>query len=246
MDAKANADRLLTAATLAAAERPVEATLLAWAALVIDATQAVRIAVVESSGRPPSDFFAVLEQAMPGTMPASEPGETAENWLLRCRDGLVALLPDSVRNEVSGELVTTVDLQGIDAPTPEVLAANAMDRTGGLTPSRFAETKRLEALERMEVAQALRVQADVGGAIREAYASDLASAEAYLMESASATGDALMVTVVARWALISDAIAQMAGLPADFTTAVASVRAAILGALDEADAHRLRDQLAPV
>jgi hypothetical protein len=238
--------RLTSAATAAADDRPAEATLLAWAALVTDAAEGIRAVVVEQSGRPPSDFFAVLEQAMPGPMPTPQPSESAEAWLLRCRDGLLSLLPTAIADELSGKLLDRIDLHGIEAPTAEALASYGADRTGGLTAPRFAEAKRLEALEHMEIAQALRVQADVNGAIREAYASDLASAEAYLVESAAATGDTLLVSVIARWALISSAISQMAALPADFTSAVTAVRTTILGALNDADAQRLRTQLAPI
>ncbi len=238
--------RLTSAASAAANDRPIEATLLAWAALITDAAEGVRAVVVEQSGRPPADFFAVLEQAMPGPMPTSQPSESAEAWLLRCRDALLSLLPPAIADELAGKLLDVIDLHGIEAPTAEALASYGAERTGGLTAPRFAEAKRLEALEHMEIAQALRVQADVNGAIREAYASDLASAEAYLVESAAATGDTLLVSVIARWALISSAISQMAALPADFTLAVAAVRMTILGALNDADAQRLRTQLAPI
>lgn len=238
--------RLTSAATAAADDRPVEATLLAWAAFVTDASAGIRAVVVDQSGRPPSDFFAVVEQALPGPMPTPETGESAEAWLLRCRDGLLSLLPSALADDLGGELLDRIDLHGIEAPSSDALASYAMDRTGGLTSARFVEAKRLEALEHMEIAQAHRVQADVNGAIREAYASDLASVEAYLVESATATGDALLVSVLARWALISGAISEMAALPADFPSAVAAVRAAILGALNDADAQRLRTHLAPI
>ncbi|MEK9810886.1 MAG: hypothetical protein VW362_10595 [Candidatus Nanopelagicales bacterium] len=178
--------RLTSGATAAADDRPAEATLLAWAALVTDAAAGIRTVVVEQSGRPPSDFFAVLEQAMPGPMPTPQPGESAEAWLLRCRDGLLSLLPATVAEELSGKLLDRIDLHGIEAPT------------------------------------------------------------AYLVESAAATGDSLLVSVIARWALISGAISEMAALPADFASAVAAVRTAILGALNDADAQRLRTQLAPI
>lgn len=238
---------LVGAASRAAAEgRPVEASLLGWAALVTDAADSLRAVIVDQSGRPPSDFFAVLEQAMPGSMPSPVPGETAQDWLLRCRDDLIALVPPSLVEDLHGMLMTSLDLRGIPAPDGDDLSSYALDRTGGLAPKQFAEAKRLDALEHMEIAQSLRVKADVGGAIREAYAADLASTEAYLVESAAAAGDTLLMTVISRWTLISDAISRMSGLPADFTIAVASVRAAILGALNEADALRLRSQLAPV
>jgi hypothetical protein len=70
--------------------------------------------------------------------------------------------------------------------------------------------------------------------------------EAYLVESAVAAGDALLLTVTIRWELAVVALAGMAGLPEGFLAAVAAIRDVLGRSMVDADADRWRSALIPV
>lgn len=76
-----------------------------------------------------------------------------------------------------------------------------------------------------------------------AYAADLYALEAHLVESAVALGDQYLMSVHVRWELVSEAVAMTGELPQDFIPAVHAIRAAIGGAIGEADAKRLEGNL---
>jgi hypothetical protein len=67
----------------------------------------------------------------------------------------------------------------------------------------------------------------------------MASLEAYLVESATAVGDAPLVTVAARWALVAHRMSGLPALPWEFLGAVRAVRMVLAEALGDSDGARM-------
>jgi hypothetical protein len=128
-----------------------------------------------------------------------------------------------------------------DLPMPSGLDMDDFraQRLEGLTVAEFIKARRTASGQAMLQAQNFRVRGMLNEAVQSAYDSDYLAMEAYLVESATAAGDTALLTVVARTVLVSDSLADMSGLPAGFTEAVAAIRAAMSDGLGEADGARL-------
>ena len=134
------------------------------------------------------------------------------------------------------------DLSYLDAVgglTAEAVAAERDARLDGLPLGQFVAQRRRDADALLLEAQACRIRNDLTGAIGAAYAGDFKSFEAYLVESAVATGDRNLLTVSIRWDLAVHAVGELSSLPDDFPAAVGLVRGTLADSLGETDGARL-------
>jgi hypothetical protein len=130
---------------------------------------------------------------------------------------------------------------GEDLPVPseEELAAAVRRRLGDVSEEEFIAARRRESVDEMIKSQCALAEGDLTGAITHAYDSDMAAVDAYLVDSAKAAGDRHLTSWIARWELVSAAIARVPALPRDLGAASATVRTCISEALGEPDASRL-------
>lgn len=244
-----NASILDAVARRSAAEgNAVAALASAWGADVYAAQAVVweRILVVASS--PQRQFFRVAEALVSGlAIPAPPEGTSpsVREALASSRRGLLSACDADLRTGVEQAWPDHLYLSELPAPGPQGLIAAAHARLEGVSPEEFILQHRAQAAEAMAQAQALRIRGESVAAIQAAYDSDFHSLEAYLVESALATGDTHLLTVLIRWELASHAVAALPGLPDGFQAAVHRIREAITSGLGDADGARLRNALEP-
>lgn len=155
------------------------------------------------------------------------------------REQLFAAFDADTATEVAGQLPDANFLVGLPAPAIADFDAVAARRLQGLPAREFVARRRREAAEAMVAAHAHHLRGDDAAAITTAYDSDFRSLEAYCVESAVAVADGQLLSVEIRWELVVQAMAEVAGLPEEFSSAVAVVRATMSRALGEPDATRL-------
>lgn len=170
---------------------------------------------------------------------------TAADVLTATRARLAASFDASLADDVATRWPGIEHLGGMPAPTQDDVDADVLRRLEGLRPGAFVEARRAAALSAMRVAQDSRIRGEIPEAIQAAYESDYLSLEAYLVESATAAGDAALFTVTTRWVLATHSLSALTGLPPGFPEAVACIRDALVDGLGDADGTRLRSTLVP-
>jgi len=213
---------------------------LAWAA-DLEVFQAVvweRVVVV--AGATPRHFFEVAELAI------ASPGEwaaDAEGLLRSSRAALLARLDAPLAREISQRWPDSAYLAGMPAPRPDDFLEAAAGRLEGQRPADFVRRRRQQGMAQLEQAQEQRVRGNASEAIRLAYAGDCLFLEAYLIESAAASGDPALLTVSSRWELSTQSVSSLTSLPSDFASAVSKIRAALAAPLGDMDGQRLVESL---
>jgi hypothetical protein len=220
------------------------ATMLAADTAVLQALLWERVNI---SPRTPQRQFFQAAQALTGVMGGvgtGSPVVSAADLVADARAAMATALDDDLALAVRARWADAGFLVLLHAPTEAALRASLADRTDGLGPEAFVVDRRQRARALMAEAQAARVRGDTPQAIRLAYDSDFLAVDAYLAESALATGDARLLTAIPRWALVAAGVAGLPGLPDTFTDAVELVREAMTNALGGADGGRLADAFA--
>jgi len=115
-----------------------------------------------------------------------------------------------------------------------------LQRVGRLNVEEYVQLRRAESVQRMQKAQELRVSGAIASAIATTYESDMLALDAYLIESAVASGDVHFFTVVMRWELAVESVSALSGVPETFTEAIEAIREVILSALDGGDQLRMK------
>lgn len=223
---------------------------LAWAADV-HATQGVlgeRVLGAAAGTR--RRLFGAAEALMRGLRGApieiaAGPG-TVASAIRTARRGLLSGCDDLLASALEQAWSDVAYLDELAAPTVEELERAAEARCDRMSPGSFVTLRRHAAVEQMALAQSLRVRSQLPEAVQAAYEADFLGLEAYLVESAVAAGDAVLLSVVARWELASASVAALPGLPSGFLPAVHRIRRAMGAALPEAEAVRLLASLPPV
>ena len=226
-----------------AAGDAVGAVALAWAADVEVFQAVVWERVVVVAGATPRHFFEGAEQAV------AVPGEwaaDAEGLLRASRSALLSRLDAPLAREIAQRWPDSAYLAALTAPTPDSFAQAAAQRLEGQTPDDFVRRRRQQGMAQFQQAQEQRVRGNISDAIRLAYAADSLYLEAYLVESAVASGDPALLTVTSRWELSTQSVAALASLPGDFSPAVSAIRAALAMPLGDMDGQRLMDSLLAV
>ena len=198
---------------------------------------------------PKRKFFQMSEQLAtdigPGVVGETQ-AETAEAAVEQARFAILTAVDPSLRHTLADSWIDISVLRTLPAPSHDELLGAVRDRTGGMEVKEFIAHRRRESGDAMASALAAEASGQTVEAIEMAYAADLYALEAYLVESAVALGDQHLMSVHVRWELVSEAVAMTGELPQDFIPAVRAIRAAIGGAIGEADAKRLESNLQPL
>ena len=215
----------------------VGAVLFAWAGDVAAAQAVLLDHMILRRRDPQRRYFAVGHDLAAGV---SEVEATDAAALVSAlREQLFSAFDADTATEIAGQLPDANFLAGLPAPVASDFDVVASRRLQGLPAREFVSRRRREAAEAMVTAHAHHLRGDDAAAITAAYDSDFRSLEAYCVESAMAVGDEQLLSVEIRWELVVQAMAEVAGLPEEFSSAVAVVRAAMSRALGEPDASRL-------
>jgi len=247
----ATRDRLLSDAAVlwtaasAAAERgeAVAAVSLAWGADVRTAEAALVNRQVASSSR---GFLQAASAVVQRLVGRDDPGGTAADLVAHARDVLREAADPGLQRELAREWPKVDVLGTLPAPLRPDFEDAARSRLGALTPSAFVAARMAQARTAMDAAQHHRIAGRTPEAIQSGYESDLAVLEAYLVESAMAVGDPLLLTVRIRWELAARAISAIPGLPDAPVAAAERIRQAVVRALGPADGERLAHVFLPL
>jgi len=173
----------------------------------------------------------------PGTIAAAVEG---------ARRAFVASCEPALQRELAAAWMSVDHLVDLPMPTEDQVATAAADRLAGVSLPAFLAARRTRTKSLLDSAREKRVSGDARGAIQDVYEADLSAVEAYLVESAHAVGDALLLSVITRWELVSHSIAAIPSLPSSVVEAVARLRTAMATSLGPADGMRLREAFAPL
>ena len=156
-----------------------------------------RIVVVSQS--PQAPLFDIGARVLQGlSVEALESGAghaTARSLVESSRSLMLSGVDLDLRGELESRLASLDHLSEIPAPTGSEFRDAASGRLGGLAPDKFVEARRVAAREHMAAALRLRQEGSIAAAIEAAYEADMLTLDAYLVESATAIGDDLLVTV---------------------------------------------------
>jgi hypothetical protein len=162
------------------------------------------------------------------------------SMLTRLRLELVKAVQPSQAQELESRFSALDHFDPLTAVTAIDLEEWRLQRIGRLNVEEYVQLRRAESVQRMQKAQELRVSGAIPNAIATAYESDMLALDAYLIESAVASGDAHYFTVVMRWELAVESVSTMQGVPDAFREAVEAIRVVMLSALDGGDQPRMR------
>jgi len=191
---------------------------------------------------PQREFFqaaAVVAAALSRIEADEHPGSAAEA-VIDARERAIEGFDDTLVEDVWARYADVQHLESVPMPTAADIDEARLRLLEGKSPTQFITARRAASGQAMLDAQEARVRGSIGDAVGAAYDSDFLACDAYLVESALATGDQALFTVITRSELVRRAVAEIIELPSDFTEAVTTVRTAMADSLGEADGNRLR------
>lgn len=245
----ANAQVLESAARQRAMEGDAVGALAdAWGADVNMLQAVMWERIIAAARAPQRQFFQVAEAIVSGLRsPLDEPDQstTLGRSIAQARERMAAAFDDELAREMARRWPDITYLEAVPSVSAEDVAAAVSSRLLGLTPAEFVNRRRREAAAAMLEAQTHRVRGEISEAIQSAYQGDFTALEAYLVDSAVATGDRDLLTVTIRWDLAVQAVSDVPGLPDDFSQAVSVIRSAIVAGIGEPDGRRLIESLVP-
>ena len=204
--------------------------------------------IIAAASAPQRQFFRVADAIVTGLRSpvgdADHPATLAA-CVTQARDRMVAAFDDELAREMARRWPDIAYLAAVPAVSDDEVAAYVDARLLGLRPQEFVRRRRDEAARAMLEAQTHRVRGETTEAIQAAYQGDFAGLDAYLVDSAVASGDQSLLTVTIRWDLAVHAVNELPGLPGDFSRAITVIRGAIAAGLGETDGRRLLDSLVP-
>jgi hypothetical protein len=173
------------------------------------------------------------------------PGRTAREAVERFRHALVTTFDESVHAMLTGRLAPLDHLDGV-AVAPEEAVSRSRDRLEGRSVDHLVADLRTTASDCAAVADVMIGDGDDAGALRQLWQADVASLEAFLIESAAHAGDRTLATVDLRWELGHLRGLQVPADAADLSAAVEGWRQVMLALVSSAEAEALRASFAPV
>lgn len=203
----------------------------------------------QMAGTPgPDDRFVTVAAAVSRavTSPGFHPVGDAAATVLASRDGLTAAVDPSTRRRLTARYCPVDHLRGLPVPSGPAAVGATRRRLVSQPVEEATATLRRVAADCMRVAVGMHQAGRDTDAIRLAYHADMATVATYLLEAATAVGDASFVLVDLRWAVICQAISGLPGIPTTFPDAVDMIRAAVTGAVNPSEAARLTDRFLPV
>lgn len=238
------------------AGRPEAAVASQWGADVLTLQSVAWERIVVVSRSPQEPLFEIGARALEGMgvgdltiafadmlSPAAGQRSSAAGLVRAAREAMMSAIDNDLRTELTSRLHPLDHLEALRAPQSADFAAAARARLAGMTPEAFIRQRRSDAAARMAHARQL---ADIAAAISAAYEADMLTLDAYLVESALAIGDTLLITVQLRWDYAAAAVTRLAGVPADLREAVALVRRTLARSLGAADGARLERTWIPI
>lgn len=230
----------------AAEGNAVGAFACAWSADLATIQGAVHARLRQDAGAPRRDYFAALQSCAQALRSLPEQSASIAAALDEARTHMADSLSSLPGEPLALDFPDTGRLAATPFPAPQDLAAARGRALDGLTPEDFVVSRRSKAHALMVRAQSALLSGEHRDAIAVAYQSDMTALDAYLVSSAKAAGDTDLISVIARWELVSKRMAGIASLPLDFDDATRAIRAALSGALGEPDGSRMLSTLVPL
>ena len=220
----------------------------AWASDIANVQAVMWERVMVASPNPDEQFFAIASTVARAlskyTTSAGEAG-SAETCVSAARRGLASAF-DPAALSLLAERFTTLDhLVNLPHPVGSDVVACSRARVGDTDPVTLSARRKQDAADCMTVAVAMHREGRDDDAMNQAWTSDWAAFEAYLLDAAIAVEDEALVTVDMRWALACGLIQAVPALPSAFEDAVAVIRERLLAAAGPVEGERLRQYFAP-
>lgn len=197
----------------------------------------------------PEDKFREIADTVANALAAyavtPTPATTARESVEAARAAILGAFSGDAADMLTENLLPLDYLDGLPFPDLAVGAQTVQSRTGGEHPETVARTRLRAAHDCMVMAVALNREGRLQEAMQQAWASDWATLEAYLLEAALRVGDYALMTVEMRWLLASQSVEQIDALPTDFNRAVAAVRARMTASLGSVEGARLTSMFEP-
>ena len=205
--------------------------------------------ILIASPNPDEHFFAIATSvsralslhALTGT---AQPD--ALSTIQAARDGLSQAFDDVAMRLLNGRLTPLDHLAGLPAPSRDGADAVLARRLSGSNVDELISQRNRSASESMDVAAGLHRQGRHADAITQAYHSDMAVYEAYLLEAARAVGDEFLMTVDLRWELAYMQITSLPSLPSNYLEATALIRQKLKGTVSPREADTLDERFLAV
>lgn len=205
--------------------------------------------VMVASPNPDAKFAEIADtvaNALAAYAVSPTPASTARQAVEGARAAMLRAFSGAAADMISEYLLPLDHLDTLPFPDPAVGAHTVQTRTGGEHPETVVRTRLRAAHDCMVMAVALNREGRLQEAMAQAWASDWATLEAYLLEAALRVGDYALMTVEMRWLLASQSVEQIDALPTDFNQAVAVVRERMVSSLGSVEGARLDRMFEPL
>lgn len=220
----------------------------AWASDIANVQAVMWERVMVASPNPDEQFFAIASTVAKAlskyTMTAGEAG-SAESCVSAARRGLASAFDQSALALLAERFTPLDHLVNLPHPVSGDVTACSRARVGDTDAASLSAQRKQDAADCMTVAVAMHREGRDDDAMNQAWTSDWAAFEAYLLDAAVAVDDEALVTVDMRWALACDLIQAVPALPSAFGEAVGVIRDRLLAAAGPVEGERLREYFAP-
>lgn len=234
----------------AAAGRPLPAVHAAWASDIAQVQAVMWERVMVASPAPDEQFAAVAgavgRALLRATQEPSQACQSAADCVAFARQGLASAFDAAALKVLAERFAPLEHLAALPCPAPEDVAGSARQRVGDSDAATLAAQRKQVAADSMVVALGMYREGRDDDAMNQAWASDWAAFEAYLLDAAMAIEDEALVTVDLRWALACDLIQAVPALPSGFHDAISVIRDRLVAATGPVEGARLREYFAPV
>jgi hypothetical protein len=225
------------------------AVMSAWAADLYVVQALLWERGLKASPRPDSQFFTVgaaVSRALAQGAAAQGAPSSARQPVEAARKRLMAVFDPTVHGLLADRFIALDHLDELPHPAPAAGVQASRTRLAGRSVTDLVAELQMTAKDCSVIASELRSVGRDEDALRQAYISDMASFEAYLLEAANRIDDTSLVTVDLRWSAATAAISALPGLPADVVAAVAVIRDQLSSVLGPIEAARLSSYLLPI
>lgn len=225
------------------------ALLAFWAADVLVLQSLLWESGLGSAPDPDAQLAAVaraVDSSLRNDTSEDDGSNTVASALQRARTALMSTFDASVHARLIERFLSPEHLSGLRLPASTAAQDSRQGRLGDRSSQELSEDLRVAAADCMAVSTWMARAGLPDDALAQARQADLASFEAYLVEAATAVGDASLATVDLRWDIATSAVERITDAPDGLPEAVLQVRDALLGAVGPAEADALRATFEPV
>lgn len=221
----------------------------AWASDIANVQAVMWERIMVASPAPDEQFFAIartVAKALAGYAHSAQPVGSAQTCVEGARAGLAAAFDPTAGRLLAERFMALDHLAHLPSPQAADVIASAHARVGDGDAMMLSAQRKQVAADSMAVAMGMYREGRDDDAMNQAWQSDWAAFEAYLLDAAVMIEDRALVTVDLRWALACDAIQQVPALPSAFVEAVNVIRDRLVAAAGPIEGARLREYFAPV